>query len=83
LKNAQAHHVLPQALESRFKSLFPNLNIHDPKWGAWVEGGVHQGWSSRYQSAWETWLAKNPNATLSQLDAQAAALAKQFNYTWP
>jgi hypothetical protein len=83
LKNAEAHHVLPQALESRFKQLFPDLNIHDPKWGAWVQGDLHQRWSKAYQTVWEQWLAKNPNATLAQLEAQTAKLAGQFGYTWP
>jgi hypothetical protein len=82
-KNAEAHHVLPQALESQFKKLFPNLNIHDPRWGTWVEGGIHQGWSKAYQTAWEQWLAKNTNATMAQLEAQAAKLAGQYGYTWP
>jgi len=79
----QAHHVLPQALEGRFKKLFPDLNIHNPKWGAWVEGNIHQGWSGRYQAAWEQWLVQNPNATMSQLESQAAHLANQFGFTWP
>ena len=81
MRNPEAHHVLPQALEPQFSRL--GININDPKWGAWVEGGTHQGWSHAYQLEWETWLGRNPNATLADVNAQAATLAQQFGYTWP
>ncbi len=82
MRNPEAHHVLPQALEAQFSRLGIN-NINDPQWGAWVEGGTHQRWSHAYQVGWENWLQNNPNATLAEIKAQASTLAQQFGYTWP
>ena len=80
MKAAQAHHVLPQALEDTFNKL--GINVHDPKWGAWVEGGTHQSWTRSYQDAWVQWLGDNPYATIEQVEAQASTLAEMYGYIW-
>jgi len=81
MKNPQAHHVLPQSLESYFANL--NININDPKWGAWVEGGTHQKWSNQYITEWKTWLNSHRHATVQDVTNQAGKLAKKYNFTWP
>jgi RHS repeat-associated protein len=83
IKNPQAHHMLQQALEARFKKL--GINIHDPKWGAWVEGappGSHQKWTSAYQREWGTWLDNNPNSTIEDIENQASYMAQEYGISW-
>jgi hypothetical protein len=80
MNQPQAHHVLPQAIESQFSKI--GINVNDPKWGVWVEGGVHQSWTQSYQVAWERWLTTNPNATINQVENEAQALAKTYGFNW-
>jgi hypothetical protein len=81
ISQPQAHHILPQALNERFTKL--GININDPKWGAWVEGGIHQSWSSAYNQDWVNWLNVNPGASVSDVEMEASNLAKAYGYKWP
>jgi hypothetical protein len=54
LKNAQAHHDLPQ----KFRDVFTGhgLDIDKADYGRWVEGtppGLHQKWTSQFNSEWQ------------------------------
>lgn len=83
MQNAQAHHMLPEALEKEFNRL--GINVHDPRWGAWVEGtppGTHQNWSYEYNQIWREWLDKNREATLEQIIAQAQRMAAKYGISW-
>jgi RHS repeat-associated protein len=79
----QAHHVLPQTLESRFSKLGLGINIHDPHFGAWV-GPEHQKWTTAYQNEWEAWLDSfvDRTPTLDELFEQAARMAKDYGFEW-
>ena len=82
-KGLEAHHVLPIALEKDFKRVFGNgLNIHDPKWAAWVQQGTHQKWGYEYQKEWERWLSDNPKANLDQLEDFARKLGNDPKYNF-
>ncbi|MGC8787969.1 MAG: hypothetical protein ACP5Q1_11140 [Anaerolineae bacterium] len=56
----EAHHVLPQALEKDFQKLGIE-NIHDPKFGSWVEPGAHRRWSYDYNQEWRSFLKDLPS----------------------
>jgi hypothetical protein len=59
-EGAQAHHILPQEFAPQFQRL--GLNIHDPRFGAWWQGGAHQQAASAYNQAWRQFLSTNPTA---------------------
>jgi RHS repeat-associated protein len=83
MRNPQAHHMLPEALEKEFSRL--GVNVHDPRWGAWVEGtppGTHQNWSYAFNQAWKEWLNKNRGATLEQIIAQTQKMATEYGINW-
>jgi len=83
MRNAQAHHMLPRAWEERFKSL--RINIHDPHWGAWVEGtppGLHQNQWFEYETLWRRWLDANPAATLQEIIDYAQQMASRYKIDW-
>jgi hypothetical protein len=81
VKGMEAHHVLPQALEDKFKARFGNdFNINNPEWGAWVKQGEHQGWSSQYQKDWEKWLNENPKVTIEDVREQAEVFGEQYGF---
>ena len=53
----QAHHILPQTFSEEFARA--GLNVHDPKFGTWVDA-THQQWSYAYQQEWREFLTQNP-----------------------
>ena len=68
LKNPQAHHGLPW--ENREWFAQRGINVNDPQYGAWVEGGGnggHQSWSSAYSDVWSSYIERNEKATVSQV----------------
>ena len=83
MKDAEAHHMLPQALRARFDKLKLGINIDDPRWGTWWEKSKHQTNSSAWRKAWDDWLDDAKNPTLKQVEDQAAYLASAFGLTWP
>ena len=61
MKKPQAHHDLPQKFRDQFETR--GIDIDDPKYGRWVEGGPigdHQKWSRRFNEEWEAFLRGNP-----------------------
>lgn len=85
IEGVDVHHLFPVALESRFWERW-GIDIWDyDQFAAVWERGAHQQSSAAYQAAWQEWLddPANMNATLEQVLAQAAELAKRFNFTWP
>jgi RHS repeat-associated protein len=85
MKNPEAHHMLPQALEARFNKL--GINIHDPRWGAWWAKADHAKYWYRYNWDWERWFAdfarRSATPTLQEVEQQAAFMARQYGLTWP
>lgn len=73
----------PEALEKEFSEL--GVNVHDPRWGAWVEGtlpGTHQNWSWEYNELWRQWLEDYPEATFEQIIAKAQEMAAKYGINW-
>lgn len=77
----QAHHTLPQQFTSEFSNL--GIDVNDPQWGAWVDGGTHQKWSYENNKAWEIWFRDFQNPTLSDVKQFATDLATNYGYGWP
>jgi RHS repeat-associated protein len=82
MQEPEAHHMLPRSLEDLFKQIDPSINIHDPRWGGWVERYEHRRWSRTYQLDWEAWLRANPEATLHDLIQKAAEMAHKYGINW-
>lgn len=66
----QAHHDLPQA--DRFQPHWnrAGLDIDDPAFGRWVEGGPvgdHQKWSKTFNDEWDAFFDQFPAATRDQI----------------
>ena len=62
MKKPQAHHDLPQKFRREFEPR--GLDIDDPKYGRWVDGGPtgdHQKWSKRFNKEWEDFLQEEPS----------------------
>jgi hypothetical protein len=55
-----AHHVFPQALESKFQRA--GINVHDPRFGAWWEQSSHLKNSAQYMRLWEKFLERGRSA---------------------
>jgi hypothetical protein len=61
MNNPQAHHDLPQEYRARFEKL--GIDIDDPAYLRWVEGGKHQSWSPAFNKEWRGFFETNPNPT--------------------
>jgi hypothetical protein len=77
ITNKQAHHVLPQAFEDKFKSAGIE-NIHDPQYGSWVEKSVHHLWSNQYNKEWEMFLETKPKK--EKIIDFARKLSKKYKF---
>jgi RHS repeat-associated protein len=75
MNNPQAHHILVQALEDKFKGL--GINVHDPKWGVWWDEAGHQANKVAFQRAWEKWFANTSSPTVEGVIQEAESLSKQ------
>ncbi len=81
-RSIQAHHVFPVKFEQLFatKIADANLNVHLPKYGAWVEAKAHLGWSRRYNQKWQDFFDRNEKLSLQQVEDFAAQLAEEFGF---
>ena len=61
----QAHHTLPCAFEKRFSDI--GINIHDPKYGVWLDSKQHNKLSHKYNAEWEKFFKTNPSYTEEQV----------------
>jgi hypothetical protein len=62
MSKPEAHHDLPRAFRERFEA--EGLDVDDPAFGRWVEGGPvggHQKWSAEFNAEWRAFLRTNPN----------------------
>jgi RHS repeat-associated protein len=82
--NYDAHHMLPKKFAEQFQKI--GINVHDPRWGAWVEtarhtgkGGIHpQG----YNDWWAEWLGARDVFTVEDVVAFAEQLALEKGIHW-
>ena len=78
----EAHHILPQQFEYRFNNC--GINIHDPKYGAWLDSYGHHKTHKEYNNAWQVFFDKNEKPTIEQIESFAQQLMAEiygYNYT--
>ena len=67
-EGAQAHHIFPQASEFADKFERLGINVHDPYFGAWWNGGAHNAASGEYNAAWRGFFRDGPRSTGETFD---------------
>ena len=72
----EAHHVLPDAFSRQFKR--KGFDVHDPKFGSWVDAKSHRGWSYEYNSQWSEFLSED--TTPEDILEFAQQLAKEYGF---
>ena len=83
MRNAQAHHDLPQAKEFQAHWKRVGLDINDPAYGRWVSGspqGRHQNWSHAFNKSWREFFRINKNATREEILDHMYKLRKSGDY---
>jgi hypothetical protein len=68
MKKPEAHHDLPKAFREEFEKR--GLDIEDPAYGRWVEGGPiggHQKWSKEFEMEWKAFFRMVPNAKKAEI----------------
>lgn len=76
--NPEAHHVLPQKFVDWFSS--KGINIHDPKFGSWVDKDIHLKWSYEYNLKWENFKTRNLGASVNEIMDFARFLASKYGF---
>ncbi|MPW26723.1 DNRLRE domain-containing protein [Alkalibaculum sp. M08DMB] len=76
----EAHHILPQT--QKFRNYFTKRfkNIHDPRFGTWVNSATHRKWSYAYNKDWELFIKNNPSASASKILKYGRELAKKYKF---
>lgn len=77
-KGAQAHHNLPQKFIDVFQRA--GINIHDPRFGAWVDSARHGSDAYRYNRAWEAFFQNVRNPSRQQILDFGRTLAQSYGY---
>ena len=54
-EGCHAHHVFPKTFANLFKLI--DINVHDPRFGAFVEAHSHLSFSFAYNQAWAAFFA--------------------------
>ncbi len=75
-KWAEAHHKLPVKFEDKFNKA--GVNIHDPKYGTWVEKTKHREISYAYNKEWETFFRNTKTPTKEQIEDFTKYLEKKY-----
>jgi len=73
----EAHHILPQQFEKQFRKAGIE-NIHDPKFGSWIDKSFHQQISKEYNNLWESFLKNDP--TKEEIFGFAEDLANTYGF---
>ncbi len=72
----QAHHTLPYAFENKFSDI--GINIHDPKYGVWLDSTLHNKLSHKYNEAWGMFFEANSTYTEEQVLEYARKLMDEI-----
>ena len=57
-----------------------DIDIHDPKYGAWVDSSIHRSFSYEYNQDWYYFFKYEPNITVEKILAFARDLAMKYEY---
>ena len=77
LANTEAHHVLPQKFARDFLKAGID-NIHDPRYGSWVDARAHRSWSHEYNTRWQEFLRQR--RSLEEILQYARQLAEEYGF---
>ena len=75
-----AHHVFPQTLIKQFKKRVPDIDIHNPAFGAWWEQSAHRSKGVAYEQRWRKFLRNDH--TVEEATNYGKELAKEFDFDW-
>ena len=54
------------------------IEIHNPKYGAWIDSQQHRKLSSEYNKKWETFFKNNPTYTEEQVMDYAKTIMNEM-----
>ena len=76
----QAHHVLPKRHEKEFLSY--GINVHDPKYGAWLDPFIHNSTHTSYDARWSVFFngykKKGTTPTVEEIEEEARKLMNEY-----
>ena len=72
----QAHHILPQKFFEYFERA--KINIHDPKYGAWLDAHFHKKYSHKYNVEWDNFFKHHNNPSQDEIYDFADKLMKEI-----
>lgn len=72
--------MLPQVerLAKQFRAA--GLNVHDPKWGAFLEHGEHLSRAAEFNADWTSFMSRE--RTAEEIEKHARVLAEKYNISW-
>lgn len=73
-----AHHVMPKKFADFFQG--KGLNIHNPRYGSWVQLNKHRREAYSYNLRWENWIDGHRTATRSEILAYARTVSARYGY---
>lgn len=76
IRGIEAHHVLPDEFVDEFSKM--GINIHDPKFGSWVEQRAHRSWSYEYNRLWERFFQRFKEQGVEPTNRQMLEFAQQL-----
>lgn len=77
-EHLDAHHIFPLELAPKFKSLFPDVDLDNPLYGAWWESSAHRSASKAYAKEWAKILNSNP--TFDEVLDEARDLGAKYGF---
>ena len=76
MEGKDAHHILPVAFDEYFSKI--GIEIHNPKYGVWIDSQQHRKLSSEYNKKWETFFKNNPTYTEEQVMDYAKTIMNEM-----
>jgi hypothetical protein len=80
-RSVEAHHVFPKKYQPAFQNAIDGpINIHDPKYGAWVDAKLHRQWSTAYNAEWKEFFRYGPQP-VSKIEDFGRSLGEKYGFT--
>ena len=76
-KGMEAHHLLPKAFEEPLGR--KGINVHDPKYGRWVNHSKHNKTAQRYNQDFEQFLKSNESVSEKDIIDFAESLMRKYD----
>jgi hypothetical protein len=78
----EAHHIFPVEFAGRIWDLW-KINVHDPRFGAWVGKRYHRRISRSWNAEWRLFIHRKPTSTDEEAMKFAVDLARKYHIDWP